>query len=138
MKTLLAFLIAREEGFFKAGTLPARNHNPGDLRHSPHSAHPGDPDAIGVIDSDPDGWADLERQLQLDAGKTFIAGDDKSMPWTLGVAIYAWAPPSENNSAQYLDDIIAGFAAYQPQARVWAGSPLSYCLSFPAPTESLS
>src|SRR6185437_4031555 len=38
--TLLARLISREEGFGIPGALPTRDHNPGDLRHSPHSAHP--------------------------------------------------------------------------------------------------
>jgi hypothetical protein len=50
--TRLAKLIATEEGFFTSGSLPQRNRNPGDLRHSPHPQHPGDANAIGVIDSD--------------------------------------------------------------------------------------
>lgn len=101
--TLLAKLIAQEEGFFRSGTLPARNHNPGDLRHSPHSEHAADaPDAIGVIDTDADGWEDLERQLQLDAERTF----------TLGTAIYSWAPVKDGNQPwKYLADVIEGFAA---------------------------
>ena len=99
--TLLAKLIAKEEGFFRSGTLPARDHNPGDLRHSPHSQHPGDPNAIGDIDTDAHGWADLERQLQLDAGRGL----------TLGAAIYEWAPAADGNQPdRYLADIIAGFA----------------------------
>ena len=98
--TKLAQLIAKEEGFFKTGTLPARNHNPGDLRHSPHSSHAGEAaDAIGEIDSDADGWDDLERQMHLYA--------DRGL--TLAAAIYSWAPPSENDSARYLSDVIAGF-----------------------------
>lgn len=42
--------------------------NPGDLRHSPHSAHPGGPshaNDIGTIDTVEHGWADLERQLGI-------------------------------------------------------------------------
>lgn len=97
--TKLALLISREEGFFKSGSLPQRNHNPGDLRHSPHSQHPGDPNAIGVIDTEAHGWEDLERQLQLYASRKM----------TLRQAIYSWAPPSENNSEKYLQDVIVGF-----------------------------
>jgi hypothetical protein len=97
--TKLAQLIAKEEGFFKSGTLPARNHNPGDLRHSPHSQHAGEPNAIGAIADDADGWADLERQLQIDASRGL----------TLAQAIYSWAPPNENNTAKYLADVVAGF-----------------------------
>jgi hypothetical protein len=116
--TKLAQLIAKEEGFFKAGALPARNHNPGDLRHSPHSSHAGEGvDAIGEIDSDADGWADLERQLQLDAGRGL----------TLAGAIYSWAPPSENDSARYLSDVIAGFGG-----RVDPDTPLSRVLEIQA------
>lgn len=99
--TKLAQLIAKEEGFFTAGTLPQRNHNPGDLRHSPHSQHDlGKPNAIGKIDIDEHGWADLERQLQIDAARGM----------TLQEAIYLWAPPTENNTAKYLSDVIAGFS----------------------------
>lgn len=122
--TLLARLIAKEEGFFRSGTLPARNHNPGDLRHSPHSQHPpGRPNAIGIIDNDEDGWTDLERQLRLDAGRGFM----------LGPAIYEWAPEGDggNDPAKYLGDIIQGFiAAGHPE--VTAGSQLSEVLKIQA------
>ena len=116
-RTKLAVLISREEGFFTSGTLPNRNHNPGDLRHSPHSEHPGDPNAIGVIDSDADGWSDLERQLQLDAARGM----------TLQQAIYSWAPPTENNTVQYLADVLNGFGGI-----VDSSTPLSQVLEIPA------
>jgi hypothetical protein len=97
--TKLALLIAQEEGFDVPGSVPNRDNNPGDLRHSPHSFHnPGDPDGIGIIDSPADGWADLERQLQLFA--------DRGL--TLSQAIYEFAPPSENDSAQYLAYVVSG------------------------------
>lgn len=88
----LAEAIAHEEGFFIPGSLPNRDHNPGDLRHSPHSFHPVDPNAIGVIDNDQDGWADLERQLGLYAARGL----------TVEQCINEYAPPSENDSAGYL------------------------------------
>jgi len=92
--TKLARLIAKEEGFGIPGSLPTRNHNPGDLRHSPHSAHdPAHPDAIGQIDTDVDGWADLERQLQLYAKRGLTLRD---------MIINYYAPPEENNSEAYL------------------------------------
>jgi len=121
--TLLAKLIATEEGFFRAGKLPdvpQRDNNPGDLRHSPHSSHAGeDPNAIGEIDTVADGWADLERQLQLDA--------DRGL--TLSQAIYEWAPPSDgNDTARYLVDVMAGF----PPGSVGPGTPLSQVLHFPS------
>jgi len=95
----LALLIANEEGFNVPGSVPNRDNNPGDLRHSPHSFHTAaDPDGIGQIDSVADGWADLERQLQLYA--------DRGL--TLTQAIYEFAPPSENDSAEYLAYICTG------------------------------
>src|ERR1700674_3647259 len=92
--SLLAEAIAHEEGFYVAGSLPQRNNNPGDLRHSPHSFHTSDkPNAIGKIDSVADGWADLNRQLELDATRG----------WTVRQLVYKYAPPSENNTADYLN-----------------------------------
>jgi hypothetical protein len=119
--TRLAQLIAREEGFFRSGTLPAVRHNPGDLRHSPHSQHPGGPshaNDIGTIDTDADGWADLERQLQIDA--------DRGL--TLQLAIFEWAPEADgNNPSQYLSDVLTGF-----NGAVSADSPLSQVLEIVA------
>ncbi|HET9319066.1 MAG TPA: hypothetical protein VFO27_04800 [Bryobacteraceae bacterium] len=103
--TLLAKLIASEEGFGKPNTLPTRRHNPGDLRHSPHSEHPGGPahaDDIGAIDTDEHGWQDEERQLRIDA--------DRGL--TLAETIYQWAPQKDHNDpGKYLSDVLAGFHA---------------------------
>lgn len=95
----LARLIAQEEGYGIPGSIPDRNNNPGDLRHSPHSFHPPDsPSGIGQIDTPADGWTDLERQLDLYAERGL----------TLQQAIYEFAPPEENNSAQYLKFVCDG------------------------------
>jgi hypothetical protein len=97
--TRLARLIAEEEGFFVPGTIPARRHNPGDLRHSPHSSHDGiGPDAIGAIPNDELGWEDLERQLKLYA--------ERGM--TLRQCIAEYAPPSENDTSGYLAMVCTG------------------------------
>jgi hypothetical protein len=93
----LAEAIAHEEGYYVPGSLPNRDNNPGDLRHSPHSFHSADsPDAIGQIDSAADGWEDLERQLEIYANRGF----------TLSQAIFEWAPPTENDSAGYLAYVV--------------------------------
>jgi hypothetical protein len=96
--TLLAYLISKQEGFGIPGDTPTKRHNPGDLRHSPHSEHPGDPNAIGTIDNDADGWADLERQLRIYAQEGM----------TLRAMVAVYAPPSENNSTEYLDFVCHG------------------------------
>lgn len=97
--SLLARLVAREEGFGKPGSIPTLRHNPGDLRHSPHSSHPENPQSIGTIDTDADGWADLERQLLLYAGRGLTL---KQM-----IEDY-YAPPEENDSANYLKFVCEG------------------------------
>lgn len=95
----LARLIAREEGFGIPGAVPTRDNNPGDLRHSPHASHEGEgSNDIGEIDTIQDGWADLERQLQLYAARNM----------TLRDAIYEFAPPAENDSERYLNFVCQG------------------------------
>jgi hypothetical protein len=106
----IARLIAIEEGFFVPGTVPNRNHNPGDLRHSPHSFHSVDaPDAIGQIDSDADGWDDMLLELRFYA--SLEPGDKRNRPppgLTVAQAVFEYAPPNENNSAGYLNFILSG------------------------------
>jgi hypothetical protein len=111
----LAELISKMEGFGIPGSLPTRRNNPGDLRHSPHSSHEGEgSNDIGVIDTPEDGWADLERQLQLFANRQM----------TLRAAIYAFAPPNENNTEDYLDFICR-------ELGVTAETPVAEALKIP-------
>ena len=98
--TRLAQLIAKQEGFGVPGAIPTTHNNPGDLRHSPHSSHAGeDPNAIGEIDTVADGWADLERQLQLYAQRGM----------TLEQMVAEYAPPEDGNATSvYLHNVCAG------------------------------
>jgi len=143
-RTKLAQLIAKQEGFGVPGAVPTRSHNPGDLRHSPHSEHlSGKPDGIGIIDTDDHGWDDLERQLWLNS-KRMVEVDPKTKQkcparWmTLEDCIYLWAPPEDNNNTSaYLDGVLKGFKgdlAYGDP--VTAGMKLSYVLSIPAVEEA--
>jgi hypothetical protein len=117
-QTKLAQCIARQEGWGQPGNVPTVRNNPGDLRHTPHSRHPdpAKPNEIGWIDTIEHGWEDCERQLGLYAGrgKTIV-----SMIWE------AWAPPNENNSAVYVENICR-----------WMGmapdTPVSVALKVPA------
>lgn len=95
-KTKLAQCIARQEGFGRPNEIPTVRHNPGDLRHSPHSEHPGGPNDIGTIDSDDDGWDDLERQLRIYGSRGMTL---ESMIWQV------YAPPNENDSETYVRNI---------------------------------
>jgi hypothetical protein len=109
--TKLASLIAQFEGFGRPGAIPTVRHNPGDLRHSNHSEHPGGPahaNDIGTIDTDAHGWSDLERQLQIYA--------EEGLTLKQMIALYA---PSEdhNNTSAYLGFVCAGLDL-PPDARV--------------------
>jgi hypothetical protein len=96
----LAHLIAQREGFGIPGAIPTRDNNPGDLRHSPHASHAGEgSNAIGIIDTLADGWADLERQLQLYAKRGLTLRD---------MIINYYAPANENDSEAYLQFVCAG------------------------------
>ncbi|HUD11443.1 MAG TPA: hypothetical protein VMS08_03460 [Candidatus Saccharimonadia bacterium] len=111
----LAELIAQEEGFNVPGSVPNRDNNPGNLRHSSHSFHnPGDPNGIGIIPTSAEGWEDLENQLQLFAARGL----------TLEQMIYIFAPPSENNSAAYLAFVANGLGCLP-------GTLVSDCLKIP-------
>ena len=99
MTTLAARLFAQREGFGKAGAVPTRDNNPGDLRHAPGASHePGNPDGIGSFKTVAAGWAALDRQLALYASRGL----------TVQQAVYQFAPPSENDSAAYLAYICQG------------------------------
>lgn len=106
----LAELISKMEGFGIPGAIPTLRHNPGDLRHAPNASHEGEgSNDIGIEPDDETGWADLERQLQLYA--------DRNM--SLRAAIYAFAPPTENNTEDYLDFVCQelGVSADTPVAQ---------------------
>jgi hypothetical protein len=100
--TKLAQLIARQEGYGIPGAIPTVRRNPGDLRHSPHSQHPGGPahrDDVGTIDTDAHGWSDLERQLQIYAEEGL----------TLRQMIHLYAPEQDhNNTSAYLEFVCRG------------------------------
>jgi len=92
----LCSAIAKEEGFFVAGALPARNNNPGDLRSAPWLVNPAIEHGFWHARSTAEGIAGLYHQVALDIARG----------WTLRQLIFAWAPPSDNNrTEQYLKDV---------------------------------
>lgn len=99
--TLLARLIAKREGFGIPGTIPTIRHSPGDLVHAPHASHEGiAPNAVGIEPSDAEGWADLERQLELYAGRQM----------SLRAMIYDYAPLPLNDPEDYLAFVCEGLS----------------------------
>ena len=104
---LLACAIATQEGYFHAGSVPQVQHNPGDLRFAgqlnasrPPNVPTGSP--IAVFSSDGAGVAGLFRQLWLQ-----VASGQ-----TVRQIVSQWAPPTENNTSLYLQDVL-----------LWTGLP---------------
>lgn len=67
----MAQAIARAEGFYVAGSVPARAHNPGDLKMINWTG-PTLGEGISVFQSDDAGWNALYRQLYL-----ILTGDSR-------------------------------------------------------------
>jgi hypothetical protein len=94
----LAGLIARMEGYYVPGTIAQTNHNPGNLRYAGQTGAIGQNKGYAVFASDDAGWAALNRQLELNASR----GD------TLEQFINRYAPPSENDTTNYLQYLVKG------------------------------
>jgi hypothetical protein len=90
----LAQAIAQMEGFNTAGTLAQRNNNPGNLRSSPLAT--GTSGGFAVFPDIATGWQALDAQIALDASRGL----------TLEQFINKYAPPSENNTGQYLSYLV--------------------------------
>jgi len=94
--TKLFQLMSKREGFGIPGTKPTRDNNPLDLEHAPH-IHKWD-GMIGIEDSLENGILDGERQLELYASRGL----------TLKEMIHIFAPPSENDTDEYLKFVCQG------------------------------
>jgi hypothetical protein len=111
----LAGLIARMEGYYVPGTIAQENHNPGNLRYAGQTGAIGQNKGYAVFASDDAGWAALNRQLELNASR----GD------TLEQFINRYAPPSENDTTNYLQYLVKGLG-------VGASTLLSQLTGYPA------
>lgn len=88
----LAQSIATMEGFFQLGTLAQRNNNPGNLRAGAGQTGT-DANGFAVFPDANTGWAALYNQISLDSGRGL----------NLSQFINKYAPPSENNTSNYLN-----------------------------------
>jgi len=107
---LLACAIGTQEGWFTPGTIPSKYRNPGDLRFAGQigafrpfpSINPwsnsdtsvGEP--IAGFTSNALGVTALYRQLWLQVAEG----------QTVRQIIAQWAPPNENNTSAYLQDVL--------------------------------
>ena len=114
--TNLLDAIAREEGWLVAGSRAKRNSNPGNLEYGKfaraHGSLRGDP-KFAVFANPTDGFHALEVLLLTSYGQ-----------FTLRDAIYRYAPPSENDSDQYLKNI-CDWTGLSPESKVSAALELS-------------
>lgn len=97
------------DGDAKSPTVSYRNHNPGNLRFSVFQA--GERDGFAVFHSDFVGFFALMYDLWIKAsGKSSTGLKPES---TLAEFVNTYAPPSENDSAAYLQFITlrTGFSA---------------------------
>lgn len=108
MPVKLTFLqaIAREEGYYKVGTRPQRNNNPGDVEYHPwmaaHGSKNGDP-RFAVFPSEEQGFSALKALF----GFSIYKGK------TVSEAIRTFAPEGENDTAAYIANVCA-WAECQP------------------------
>jgi hypothetical protein len=105
--------IARAEGFYIAGSIPQRAHNPGDLK-VPNWSGPTLGEGISVFASDSAGWAALNKQLYaiLTGRSSVYSLDDTiasmSRKWTGGDNADTWARN------------VAGFVTHSTDDPLWA------------------
>ena len=99
---MLSFVeaIAREEGFYLDGSRAQRNNNPGNLNYAPWMAQFG-----AVLETHPEprfasfptadqGWGAMRRLLIKDY-----------YGLTVGQALNKWAPPVENQTNSYIQNV---------------------------------
>lgn len=89
--------IARQEGWLQSTSRCRRNHNPGNIRYGrfaqSHGAT-GSDGAFAIFPDDQTGFSAMSALLE--AAYTGL---------TVSQAIAKWAPPTENNTAQYVTDV---------------------------------
>ena len=92
-------LISRMEGFGIGGSVATRNNNPGNLRYAGQAgAVSTDASGFAVFGTPDEGWSALKRQIELDANRQL----------SIREFINKYAPPSENNTSNYLSFITDG------------------------------
>lgn len=113
----LANAIAQFEGYWKPNSRAQRNNNPGNLRAGPRAIGK-DSGGYAMYRTEADGWADLYRQIDLDAGRGL----------SLQSFIAKYGPPSENNTSSYLS-FVAGQLGVSPDTRLadlGRGDPVNF------------
>jgi hypothetical protein len=104
--------IARFEGFYQAGSIAQRNHNPGNLRS--WGSYPVS-SGYALFPDDAAGWAALKRQVQLNIDRglnlyEFFAGK--------GGVYSGYAPSADNNQPVHYAQTVAGWIGIDPTVKL--------------------
>ena len=113
----LATALATFEGYYIPGSVASRNNNPGNLRAGPQAIGK-DAKGYAIYATAAAGWADLEQQIGLDAGRGL----------TLSQFIGKYAPASDNNPTSNYLAFVAG------KLGVGSDTPLSALVGGTTPT----
>ncbi len=106
----LAEAIARMEGFYRPGTRPNRNNNPGDIEYGKFAiAHgaTGIDGRFAIFPTPEAGLAALTALLETGSYKGA----------TLTSAIHRYAPPDENDTQRYIN-MVSQWTGIQPDALI--------------------
>ena len=91
--------IGKMEGWGVAGSIASRNNNPGNLRSGLNQV--GSENTVNgtfaTFATPADGWTALQAQIDRQAGQG----------QTLRDFIYQYAPPNENNTSAYLNNLVS-------------------------------
>lgn len=106
--------IAKAEGFYVPNSIPARAHNPGNLK-IPGWTGPTLGGGICVFDSDGQGWAALHRQLQM-----IVDGRSQvySLDMTLSEMGRLWTATATEQAAW--SNNVASFLGVEPDQPLWS------------------
>jgi hypothetical protein len=111
----IAQAIASAEGFFRAGTRPQRNHNPGDMTADLVGRGVGFDGPFVIYANDEDGWANLYAQVNAWLNGHSAHADAESTIFDLS-RFYtandqdAWAANVANAAGVSIDTPIGGIA----------------------------
>lgn len=91
--------VAKMEGWNVQGSIAQRNNNPGNLRSGLNQVGSENTASgtFATFATPADGWAALQAQIDRQAGQG----------QTLRDFIYQYAPPSENNTSSYLNNLVS-------------------------------
>jgi hypothetical protein len=108
----VAEAIAKQEGFYVAGSIPQRAHNPGDLK-IPGWTGATLGSGISVFDSDGAGWTALYRQLWL-----ILTGDSARYNLDMSIDDMARTWTATQQSAWAAN--VAGYLGVDTNTKLWA------------------